>query len=119
NTDNKIKDKTLELLSLLGEPLENIDLLQTKVGEKHTVLERFYEKTLQDEIDDYEEIIQEANSILGPTGKPLKHRYLALKAKTKVENGAPIENAVPETIIKLITKIKELSYSESILQTLE
>ena len=119
NTDNEIKDKTLELLSLLGEPLENIDLLQTKVGEKHTVLEQFYEKTLQDEIDDYEEIIQEANSLLGPTGKPLKHRYLALKAKTKVKNGAPIENAVPETIIKLITKIKELSYSESILQTLE
>ena len=26
NTDNKIKDKTLELLSLLGEPLENIEV---------------------------------------------------------------------------------------------
>jgi len=119
NADNDIKDKTLELLSLLGEPLDNIALLQTKVADKYTVLEQTYEETLRDGISDFEETIQEANGVLGPTGKPLKHRYLALKVKRKVTNGAPLENAVPVTIIDMIAKIEELSYSESILQTLE
>ena len=60
NEKKEIKDKTLELLKLFGESVESVEVIQTKVTEKYTVLEFTYEELLKDEIADYEEIVQKA-----------------------------------------------------------
>ncbi len=119
NSDKKdVKDKTLELLELLSDPAEKIEDVETKVTDNYAILEYNLEKTLKDEIEDYENLTQQAEKILGPTGKPLKHRFIANQLKQRVDNGESPEEVLPKTIIKIVKKIKELSYSDSILQKL-
>jgi Predicted ATP-dependent endonuclease of the OLD family len=110
-----VKNKTLELLELLGDPIGRIEDVKTKVSDRYAVLEYNLEKTLKDEIKDYEKLVQEAEKTLGPTGKPLKHRFVANRLKQKVDKGISPEEALPKTIIKIAEKIRGLSYSGSIL----
>jgi len=119
NEDKAVRDKTLELLELLGEPIEKIEDVQTKVADRYAVLEYTLEKVLRDELVGYENIVEQAVKILGPTGKPLKHRFIASVLKRRVDNGESSEEVLPKTIIKIVKKIEELSYSGSILQKLE
>ncbi len=114
-----MKDKTLELLELLGDPVEKIENVETKVSDKYAVLEYELEETLKNEIEDYETLVQEAGKTLGPVGKPLKHRFIANRLKQRVDNGESPEEVIPETIIKIVKKIKDLSYFDNILQKIE
>lgn len=116
NQKQPAKDKTLELLELLGEPIARIDDLKTKVTNRYAVLEETYEKLLKDEIADYDKIIENATKKFGPIGKPLKHRYIANEIKSQVDAGAPANKTVPRTIIKIVNKVKKISYKGSILQ---
>jgi len=116
NEDNEVRDKTLELLELLGNPVEKIEDVKTKVSDKYAVLEYKLEETLKDELEDYENLVQQAEKILGPTGKPLKHRFIANRLKRRVDNGESPEEVLPKTIIKIVEKIKEVSYTEGIFQ---
>ena len=119
NSDKKnARDKTLELLELLGDPVEKIEDVKTKISDKYAILEYNLEETLKDELEDYENLVQEADETLGPTGKPLKHRFIANRLKWKVDNGEPSAEVLPKTIIKIVEKIKDLSYSGNILQKL-
>ena len=117
--DEEVKKKTLELLKLLGGPIEQIKDVATKVSNTYAVLEYNLEQTLREEIKDYEDLEKEAVEKLGPIGKPLKHRFIANRLKQRIEDGAAPEKVLPGTIIKIVEKIKELSYSGSILQTIE
>jgi len=116
--DEDARKKTLELLELLGDPVENIEDVGTKVSDTYTVLEYNLERTLKDELEDYETLAQDAREILGPIGKPLKHRFIASRLKQRVDDGESAEEILPKTIIKIVEKIKELSYSGSILRKL-
>ena len=117
NSDKKeVRDKTLELLELLGDPVEKIEDVKTKLSDKYAVLEYDLEKTLKEEVEDYEGLVKEAKETLGPIGKPLKHRFIANKLKRRVDDGESSEEVLPKTIITIVKKIKELSYSGSILQ---
>lgn len=114
----KVRDKTLELLELLGSPVERIEDVKINVSDKHAILEYNLEETLKDELEDYESLVQEAEETLGPTGKPLRHRFIANRVKRRIDDGKSSEEALSKTIIKIVEKIKELSYSGSILQKL-
>jgi len=117
DSDKKeVRDKTLELLELLGDPVEKIEDVKTKVSDKYAVLEYDLEETLKEEVEDYEGLVKEAKETLGPIGKPLKHRFIANSLKQRVDNGEPSVEVLPETIIKIVEKIKDVSYSGSILQ---
>jgi len=118
NEDKDVRDKTLELLELLGDPVEKIEDVKTKISDRYAILEYKLEETLKDELVDYEKLVQQAVKSLGPTGKPLKHRFIANTLKRRIDNGESPEDVLPETIIKIVEKIKELSYSSSILQKL-
>lgn len=118
NKDKDVRDKTLELLELLGEPVEKIEDAKTKVSDRYAILEYKLEETLKDELVDYEKLVQQAVKSLGPTGKPLKHRFIANTLKRRIDNGETPEDVLPKTIIKIVEKVKELSYSGSILQKL-
>ncbi|MBA7493096.1 hypothetical protein ES702_03651 [subsurface metagenome] len=119
NNDKKeVRDKTLELLKLLGDPVEKIEDVKTKVSDKYAILEYKLEKTLEDELEDCENLIRKAGETLGPTGKPLKHRFIAKRLKQRVNNGEPPAEVLPKTIVKIVKRIEDLSYSGSILQKL-
>ena len=116
NEDKDVRDKTLELLELLGDPVEKIEDVKTKVSDKYAILEYNLEEMLKDELGDYENLVLLAEKTLGPTGKPLKHRFIANRLKRRVDNGESPEAVLPKTIIKIVEKIKEVSYMEGILQ---
>ncbi len=117
NHKNKnTKKKTVELLEILGNPVEKIEDIKTEVSDNYTILEDDLEKTLKEEIEEYEALLQEAGTILGPTGKPLKHRFIANRLKKRIDEGESPDDVLPETIIEIIKKVKKLSYSGSILQ---
>jgi predicted ATP-dependent endonuclease of OLD family len=116
--DKDVRDKTLELLELLGDSVEKIEDIETKISDKYAMLEYNLEETLKDELEDYKKLIQQAVETLGPTGKPLKHRFIANRLKRRVDEGESSEGVLPKTIIKIVKKIAELSYSCSILRKL-
>jgi predicted ATP-dependent endonuclease of OLD family len=118
NEDKNVKNKTLELLELLGDPIEKIKDVKTKVTDKYAILKYKLEETLKDELVDYETLVQEAEKILGPIGKPLRHRFIANRLKRRVDDGGSSEEVLPKTIINIVKKIEELSYSGSILRKL-
>jgi predicted ATP-dependent endonuclease of OLD family len=112
------RDKTLELLELLGEPIRKIEDVKTKVSDRYAVLEYKLEETLRDELENYDNLVQEARETLGPVGKPLIHRFIANRLKRRVDDGGSPEEVLPKTIINIVRKIKDLSYSGNILQKL-
>ena len=119
NSDKKdVRDKTLELLELLGDPVEKIEDVETKVSDIYAILEYKLEETLKDELVDYEDLVQQAVETLGPTGKPLKHRFIANQLKRRVDNGKSPEEVLPKTIIKIVERIKNLSFYGSMFQEL-
>lgn len=110
-----VKDKTLELLELHGKPVKKIEDLNTIIEETFTVFEYRYEKILEDEIDNYSDLIEEAVSNLGRIGKPLKHRYIAnILRKRVAESGN--QDIIPATIIEILKKIQSLSSPPGIIR---
>jgi predicted ATP-dependent endonuclease of OLD family len=116
SNDSGIKNKTLELLELLGDPISKIEDLETKITDRYTVLENKLETTLSNEIKDYENLMEEAGIIFGQNRLPLKHRYIARKLKKRVDNSEPYEEVLPKTIIEIVENVKNLSYFGSILK---
>jgi putative ATP-dependent endonuclease of OLD family len=116
NKDKEVRAKTLELLELLGDRVEKIEDVVTKVSDRYAVLEYKLEQTLKAEIENYEDLAREVKGILGPSGMPLLHRFIANRLKQKVEGGGTADKVLPVTIMKIIDAIKKLSYTGSILQ---
>jgi putative ATP-dependent endonuclease of the OLD family len=116
NEDVEIKRKTIELLGLMGYEIPDITGLTTMVTDFFAVLECDLETTLRTEVPDYDQIISQSKATLGPTGKPLKQRWLASSIKKKVENGNSIIDVIPKTIHDIVEKIKSLEYRNSILK---
>ncbi|MBU0580554.1 MAG: ATP-dependent endonuclease [Candidatus Omnitrophica bacterium] len=116
NADSVVKKKTLELLELLGNKKSEIGEVGTEISDCYAVLEYKLEKTLREEIEDYDAIISEAAKILGPIGKPLEQRYLAVQIRKKIDNKAKPEDVIPKTIIDIIGKIKNLEFNCSVLR---
>lgn len=119
NENEAIKDKSIELLKLLGAKVSNIEDVKTEVLDNYAVLEYNFEETLRQELKDYDKLVKEAMDTLGPTGKPLIHRFIAKRLKQRVDDGDSCELVLPKTITDIINKIQSLSYSGSIIQTLE
>jgi len=119
NDDKEILKKSKELLELMNNPIKDIQTLTTKVSDNYTVLEFTFEDTLKTEIEDYEKYLKEAGETLGPTGKPLKHRYIANKFKERVDKGEQAEGILPKTIVSIIGKIKKMVFSGNVLQKKE
>ncbi len=116
NKNKEVKDKTLELIRLLGDQVERIEDVTTKVSDKYTVLEHDLEEILRVEIINYEDLSKDAKAKLGPTGMPLLHRFIANRLKQEVEGGREADKVLPVTIVNIINAIKKLSYTDSILQ---
>jgi len=114
--DKSIKDKTIELLQLMKDPIDKIEKLETRVKDEYTVFKTKYEDLLKEEIDEYDDFIRSANESMGPIGKPLKHKFIANKIHDKVEEGQSPNEVIPETIIKIIKKIQVLKYKKTILK---
>jgi len=107
--------KTIGLLKLLGSSILNISDLQTISADNYTVLEYDLEKTMQEEMADFDELCSEAKELLGPTiGKPLKHKFVASKKREQAAKSSI--SVVPPTISNIINKVKNLSYQGSILK---
>jgi len=114
--DKTVTDKTLELLGLLGERVEKIEDIKTKVSDRYAILEYTFEELLKNELADYEELCQRAVEALGPSGKPLKHRFVAEEIRKRVIEGKSVEEVLPKTIIEIVKNIKASSYSGCVLQ---
>jgi len=115
NSDTEIKNKTLELLNLLGSPLKDIGVLQTKVEDEFAVIDTKLEDLMKREIKDYEQLLEKATKSLGPVGKPLKHRHIAKQIKEKI-NTNPDSDLIPKTIKDIVSKIRILKYNKSYLK---
>jgi len=116
-TKKENKDKTIELLNLLGDSASSLKTISTTVSNHYAIIEDNYELLLLREISDYEKLLQEAAVELGQCGKPLKHRYIANKIMKKVVDGDKNpKEVVPETIQKIISNLKNLNYCIKVLQ---
>lgn len=113
------KKTTLDLLNILGQPMSNIEDVETTVSDDFTVLEFNFEKTLQNEVDDFEELWDQAGNVLGSTGKPLKHRYIAKVIEKRIKEGNDINEELPRTVTQIVDKVKNLSSQDSFLHKLE
>lgn len=116
NDDSSITGKTLELLELFGAPQGSIDDIETKIEDYYAVFESNYDKLLQGEIDDYQDLTQEATELLGPIGKPLRNRYIAKAIRTRVDGSDEGTAHVPATIRTMLERIQQLNSSVRILQ---
>lgn len=119
NTDPDIKNKTLELLLLLGAEKKNIEFVVTEVSNNYAIFEEKLEETLRKEINGFELIIQQGVKLLGPINKPLKNRYVANTLKKRIERKELTIDILPDTIIEILNKVKEMCYCGSILSKLE
>ncbi|MFA5117792.1 MAG: AAA family ATPase [Candidatus Omnitrophota bacterium] len=118
NKEKEIRDKTIELIEMLGGKINKIDDLSTSVTDEYAVLEFKLEETLKQEINQYEEFCIEASQVLGAAiGKPLLHRYMAKKISQLVVGGAKAEKLVPATITKIVGKIKTLELRRNVLKS--
>ena len=113
NGDPEVRRKTLELLDMMGEPIGDIADLSTSVRPHYAVLEETLEATVSGQIDNYEHLVAEARSELGPIGKPLEHRHVAISLTSGVEVG----HSVPRFIREIVEAIESLDYPGSYLRT--
>ena len=116
--DNNVKDKTLELLQLVGGPVKRIEDVKTVVSDSYAVLENKFESMLEKELPDYQALVKQAREKIGPTGKPLTNRFIATELKRRVESSESPVDVLPKTIKEIIEAIKKLSYSGTILRKL-
>jgi putative ATP-dependent endonuclease of OLD family len=97
---------TIDLMAMLGDKITK-DQIAKKVTSKYAVLEDDIEKLLRSEIPDYEALITECTATVGPSGKPVKNRFVAKKIKQKISAGSPAVQVVPKTIQDIIEAIKK------------
>ncbi|MHA2246604.1 MAG: hypothetical protein ACXADY_16800 [Candidatus Hodarchaeales archaeon] len=97
--------------------MDDFQNIETKVTEYYTIFEYKYDKIIQEEVKNYDALLQEARSKLGPVGKPLKHRFIANKLKQRIESGKASMEIIPPTILEIVKKIMKVTYFGSILQS--
>jgi putative ATP-dependent endonuclease of the OLD family len=119
STDSDTKAKSLELLKLLDVKINKAEEIKTTIEDNYAILDNNFDDILRKEILDYDDIIDEAGKTLGPTGKPLKNKFLATKIKKKVDSGCNVEDVMPESIVKIISKIIKLTYKRNILRKID
>ena len=109
DADGAVGSKTVEIAGLMGRDLSGVDSIQTTIGDKLTIFEGELEDALEDEIDEYEEWWDEAGEEWGANdSKPLKHRYMAVQIENKIKDGASPEEVIPETVQRIIRKVRDL-----------
>jgi predicted ATP-dependent endonuclease of OLD family len=114
--DGNVGGKTVEIAGLMGKDLSEVDSIETTIDENLTIFEGEIEDALENEIDEYHEWWEEANQEWGECGKPLKHRYMAVQIEDKVNDGADPEEVIPQTVQKIIRKIRDLSTAVEVLE---
>lgn len=114
--DKKVTGKTLELLELMEDPIAKIEDVKTKVSKRYAVLECTLEEQISRELKDYQELCNQADDTLGPSGKPLKHRFIAKQLEKRVLEGNPANEVLPKTIIDIVENIKSATYTGGILK---
>jgi predicted ATP-dependent endonuclease of OLD family len=108
DADGGVGSKTVEIAGLMGEDLSGVDSIETTVGNRLTIFEGELEDALEDEIDEYQEWKDEASREWGASGKPLKHRYMAVQIENKIKDGADPEEVIPQTVQRIIRKVRDL-----------
>jgi len=108
NEDKKVRDKTLELLRLVGAEIASIDVVETTCGTHHAVFEEKLEDTLREELDSYDHWASESGKVMGPCGKALVQRFVATKVAEQVGAGADPKTAVPASIVTVLEAVKNL-----------
>lgn len=107
--DGGVGSKTVEIAGLMGRDLSGVDSIETTIGDKLTIFEGELEDALEDEIDEYQQWWDEASQEWGQCGKPLKHRYMAVQIENKLKDGASPEEVIPQTMQRIIQKVRDLS----------
>jgi hypothetical protein len=88
----------MELLSVVGERLDDISDLERSVGPHFAVLETDLEGQLEREIEDYGPLAESATREYGPVGKPLRNRFIA-----QVIAGRALESEDPSEVVPRTT----------------
>ena len=92
--------------------------MKTKVSDRYAVLESTLEELLSKELEDYQNLCEQAEKLLGPIGKPLRHRFIAKQLEKRVNEGKPAEEVLPKTIKSIVEKIKATTYTDCVLRKL-
>jgi predicted ATP-dependent endonuclease of OLD family len=114
--DGDVGSKTVEIADLMGKDLSGVDSIETTIGDRLTIFEGELEDALQDEIDEYQEWWDEASKAWGECGKPLKHRYMAVQIENKIKDGANLEEVIPQTMQRIIQKVRDLSTAVNVFE---
>jgi len=117
HTHPEIVRKSLELLDLVGDPITTSSDIRTKVEDQYTMFEFKLEKILESEIDDYSDYIAEMPSYISRS-KPLRQRFISREILKKIIDGDDPEELVPETISRIISKVKALKWKSGVLRKL-
>jgi hypothetical protein len=113
NGDNNIVNKSKELLAIVNEETGAPAVIVIK--DTCAYFPNTWEKDLNPEIAEAEQLTQKARKLLGlksGSGKPLVARYIA---KSLAEKEPP---EIPESIKKIITKASTIEWNKSCLKTL-
>ena len=115
--DKATREKTLELLELLGKSVSGISEVTDEIASNYSVFSECIEETLQRESQHFTKYWEIAPSELGPCGKPLKHRFTAIKISDHVRMS--LDNCeVPARIEKIIEAMMNAQFEGSILEKL-
>jgi predicted ATP-dependent endonuclease of OLD family len=115
NNDNSVKDKTLELLELMGNPLDTIENVETVIDDNYAVWEETLEHVMRQEINNFESQWEATSNKWGPAGKALRHKFVALQLEQQVRDGSHAAEVVPTSIQEVIQKIQNLSSAVDVL----
>jgi len=110
NAINKSK-RNKEILKMLGHssPEDLFYFPNTKVDNNYAIWEQDFENEFHKKLEDYDKIKSEAKELYNSDSKPLTARYFSEKICLTPER-------IDSKIEQLITKIKELEWTESIIE---
>lgn len=111
NENNTITEKSVELLEMMGVPVEPPTVFAAY--DQIACFEYTWEHTIRTELNDYTDLKAEATSHLGPAGKPLIARYIA--RKLTAENTPRI----PASMQEIISRVLAVEWSGSCLKQQE
>lgn len=99
--------KTLELLELLGDPVEEIGDVETQVSDSYAIMATDLEDMLSDELEDHEELRGKAGDVYGDCGKALKSKYIGQVIAERIREGAGPETC-PSTLRSIVERVSSL-----------
>jgi predicted ATPase len=108
---------TKELLELLG--YDKTEPSETIVESRFAMFENEFEKTLEEEVSDYSDLVEEARRNLGlktGSGEPLVARYISIRLVQKGKSEGDEDKYVPPTITEIINMTKQVEWKSSLLK---